>query len=335
MPVEFALRPRIRLREAAAPPRRARARLPKFALPALAYWAVIGGLVYEFVRHHDPLSAEGEAALAAPTAEAPTAEAPTALREWWRPLPVRPAQEPPAVAPAITEPAAAEPETQKPIPEPPLAELTAPPGDDAEPRNRELFDPEPSLTSEAPLATNLRAPRRARTRSAARQSPEPAPTRELELTPTLPQNNVGVPAPPLTFAPLEEPVPAHAFAPSPPATAPTTDPSRAAGTSGLPSCESAIAAASQDVDFSGGNRTADLPTQAIAVVLENGAWLASCNVPEHIALDVCVAIKGGHVVGASVTSRPADSALNNCVKRRASSLQFPYSPHLDVARTRF
>src|SRR6478609_8991758 len=54
MPVEFALRPRIRLREAPAPARRVRARLPKFALPAIAYWLAIGGLVYGFVRHHEP-----------------------------------------------------------------------------------------------------------------------------------------------------------------------------------------------------------------------------------------------------------------------------------------
>jgi hypothetical protein len=78
-----------------------------------------------------------------------------------------------------------------------------------------------------------------------------------------------------------------------------------------------------------------LPTQAIAAVLENGAWLSSCAVPEHTSLDVCVAIKGGRVVGASVTSRPANAALSACVKRRASSLQFPYSPHVDLARTRF
>ena len=75
--------------------------------------------------------------------------------------------------------------------------------------------------------------------------------------------------------------------------------------------------------------------QAIAAVLENGAWLNSCAIPEHTAIEVCVAIKGGRVVGASVTSRPADSALTSCVRRRASSLQFPYSPHLDLARTRF
>jgi len=70
-------------------------------------------------------------------------------------------------------------------------------------------------------------------------------------------------------------------------------------------------------------------------VLENGAWLNSCAVPEQTAIDVCVAIKGGRVVGASVTTRPPDATLANCVKRRAGSLQFPYSPRLDLARTRF
>ncbi len=118
-----------------------------------------------------------------------------------------------------------------------------------------------------------------------------------------------------------------------PPLSPAPAPSPVAG--GLPSCEAALASASQDVDFSGGNRAADLPTRAIAAVLENGAWLSSCAVPEHTAIDVCVAIKAGHVVGASVSSRPADSALNSCVKRRASALQFPYSPRLDLARTRF
>jgi len=103
----------------------------------------------------------------------------------------------------------------------------------------------------------------------------------------------------------------------------------------LPSCEAALASASEDIDFSGGNRAADLPTQAIAAVLENGAWLSSCAIPDQTTLDVCVAIQGGRVVGASVASRPTNSALNSCVKLRASSLQFPYSPHLDLARTRF
>jgi len=304
MPVEFALRPRIRLREAPAPARRARARLPKFALPALAYWLVIGGLVYEFVRHHTPSAPPGESEAAlAPLAPAP----PPTVREWWRPLPAPP----PTLAPS--EPTPAEPEV-------PLAALTEPPP--GEPAHEAPVEPAPdeaAAPTEAPLATT--------------PALRPAPRPRSESRPTRALNPVDEPAPSLpsisalALSPLTTPAPEAARAPlSAPAPA---------ASGGLPSCEAALAAASQDVDFSGGNRAADLPTQAIAAVLENGAWLSSCAVPEHTTLDVCVAIKGGHVVGASVTSRPGDSALSACVKRRASSLQFPYSPHLDLARTRF
>jgi hypothetical protein len=102
----------------------------------------------------------------------------------------------------------------------------------------------------------------------------------------------------------------------------------------LPSCEAAMASANQALDFSSGNRTADLPSEAIAAVL-NGPWISSCNVPESTAVEVCVAIRGGSVVGASVGTRPADPALRACLKRRARALQFPYSSRTDLARTRF
>src|SRR6478735_6205345 len=305
MPVEFALRPRIRLREEPAPARRARARLPKFALPALTYWLVIGGLVYEFVRHHDLIArpSETEAALV------PLPAAPPEVRPWWRPLPARPAPAPPP--PEAAEPPALEPSFEAPI-APPEIQAAIP-------------EPEPQLAVAEPPALELplrsepalRAPaKHAQPRNAAPElAPASAPA--LARSPT----------------PVKEREPARDLVPSPTSTLP--DPPRPAYASALPSCESALASASQDIDFSGNNRAADLPTQAIAAVLENGAWLASCAVPEHTALDVCVAIKGGHVVGASVTARPADAALSACVRRRASSLQFPYSPHLDVARTRF
>lgn len=328
MPVEFALRPRIRLRETPAPARRVRARLPKFALPALAYWLGIGALVYEYVNYHDSSAppAETETSLALPVASPPV------VRQWWRPLPAPAAPEHRPARPA--EPSVSEPELQAAPPEAPIAEFRA-----SEISTADLSDPElpatplaaqAPLATEAPHATNRRRARSAQAREAAPPLGGPTTAPEREVTP----DNVGVPAPPLVFAPLDEPVPAHAFTPTASPTRPA-DTSRVSGGSGLPSCESAATSASQDVDFSGGNRAADLPTQAIAAVLENGAWLTSCNVPERTALDVCVAIKDGRVVGASVYSRPADSALNNCVKRRASSLQFPYSPRLDVARTRF
>ncbi|MEI9936131.1 MAG: hypothetical protein WDO69_02790 [Pseudomonadota bacterium] len=276
MAVEFALRPRIRLREDPAPARRARPRLPKFALPALAYWLVIGGLVYAFVHHHDASAppAGVEAALE-PTTPPPR----PVVREWWRPTPAPASPPSPPIAERPTTPEARE-TLAAPVSEALLAEPSAPEAAHA---------PDPDRT--------LRPPR----------TPDPALRPAAHALPSDPD-----PVPPLSPAPAPSPV---------------------AG--GLPSCEAALASASQDVDFSGGNRAADLPTRAIAAVLENGAWLSSCAVPEHTALDVCVAIKGGHVVGATVTARPADSALGACVRRRASSLQFPYSPRLDLARTRF
>ena len=307
MPVEFALRPRIRLREEAAPARRARPRLPKFALPALIYWLVIGGLVYEFVRHHEPSALpEAEAALA-PIAPAP----PATVRPWWRPLPAPvapepspPMGEPPTTAPNASAAVEAIASIEAPLPEP-------------EP------EPEPPA-AEPPFRSRAHTlePTRARTRPRSRLA---------ESEPM----NWPVPSLSLPSTPTPASAPAAALAPAAPALAPAPAAALAPVASGLPSCEAALASASQDVDFTGGNRSADLPTQAIAAVLENGAWLSSCAVPEHTALEVCVAIKGGRVVGASVASQPADSALNQCVKRRASSLQFPYSPHLDLARTRF
>jgi len=309
MPVEFALRPRIHLREDPAPARRARPRLPKFALPALGYWLVMGGLVYEYVRHHDANAPtlEAEAALA-PVAPA----SPPAVRPWWRPLPapVAPARTAPTAEPSAPEPALVEAEPTEPaLTEPALVEPPPPDAPNAEP----------------PLARRSPEPAHARRLNAREPN---APAAAPHVSPPMP-----VPAPSLAsrdLLPSQRGTANESM--NAPALAPALPPSAA---SSLPSCEAALASASQDVDFSGGNRTADLPAQAIAAVLENGAWLSSCAVPDQTALDVCVAIKAGRVVGASVSSRPADAALNNCVKRRASSLQFPFSPHLDLARTRF
>ena len=78
MPLEFALRPRIRLRDDfAAPPRRSRLRLPRFALPILGYWLAIGGISYALVHAHDsadttPLADEPVAASRAASRRPPT-----------------------------------------------------------------------------------------------------------------------------------------------------------------------------------------------------------------------------------------------------------------------
>ena len=282
MAVEFALRPRIRLREGFAPPRRSRFRLPKFVLPVAAYWLAAAGITYAFVHSHDPA-----ATIAAQAAvdEAPFATEPTKRleRAWWQPTP----------APTATVESVAAPATESdpaPAPKPPTETETE------------------TETEAAPV-------------------PVPIPPTESTTTPEVARAPAELPRQ-VERMPRASSLPSPAPAPEPPAQG-------AHGSGSLPSCEAAVAASSQDVDFSQGNGTADLPTQVIAAVLENGAWLSSCNVPANTSLDVCVAIKSGNVVGATVVARPADSTVSTCVRRRASALQFPYSSHLDIARTRF
>ena len=300
MPLEFALRPRIRLRED-PPPRtarpRSRLRVPRFALPAALYWLAMGGICYGIIRLHDapepePLaeveqvSQEPEPSNAAPVIDAPPAQAAPAPEPSFEPVAAPAANPEPSLSPSV-------PSVEQ---EPPLAPV-APTRALSEDMSRAL------LASRAPA---LRAESALRQHALFRQETAPEASAALDSRP----------------AAVE---PRAAQAPALP---------RGNGSS-LPSCEAAAAAAVQDLDFASPDRTADLPSEAIAGVLENGAWLGSCALPSTTKLEVCVAIKGGRVIAATVTSRPSDPALNACVKQRAAALQFPYSTRVDVARTRF
>lgn len=286
MPVEFALRPRIRLREGFAPPRRPWLRVPRFVLPVAAYWLAAAGIVYAFVHSKNDAAAPS----AAEETAGRTATAAPSERAWWQPTPAPEAQ-PPSVQSEL----------------PPAAEPVAPPPS-APSSSVAIAETEAGLPAPTPHeAPEAEPPARVAPRPADRAPPTAAlAPREQEREP--------MPQPPVADPPARVAPAAHGS---------------------LPSCEAAAASANQDVDFSAGNRGADLPTSSIAAVLENGAWLSSCSLPSSTSLDVCVAIKGGNVVGVSVTSRPADSGVNACVARRAAALQFPYSPRLDIARTRF
>jgi hypothetical protein len=295
MPLEFALRPRIRLRDdSAAPPRRSRLRLPKLALPVLGYWLAIGGISYALVHAHDSPDtasvAEERGAVAEPQAN--------------------------VMAPALPS-----------EPEPTSLVAAAPPVTTAEPEPEPANAPMPPTVADEPEPLSFAAPHPSRTRT-------PREERALEHPIARAQNTLSED----DIAPLSAPFPAFE-SPSVPALDPPPSPSRAPETArsggSLPSCEAAAAAATQDLDFASSDRTADLPSSAIAGVLENGAWLSSCGVPAGTSLDVCVAIKGGRVSAATVVSRPANSSLNACVKQRAAALQFPYSSRVDIARTRF
>lgn len=296
MPLEFALRPRIRLREdlpQRAANRRTRWRVPRFALPAALYWAVMGGVCYGIIRLHD----------------APSSEALAEARE----LPSEPelSSDPAPVSDApVTEAGPAPEATVEQNPEPP---------------------PSPSVSAAPSLEDEQPAPRLHHRELGEEMSQALLTQREPAAAAAPRQRGLGHADQPLLSANLPETSQPEPSLPPPPAPSP---PARGFGSS-LPSCEAAAAAAVQDFDFASSDRTADLPSEAISGVLDNGAWLGGCSLPSSTHLDVCVAIKGGRVTAVTVTSHPADAALNACVKQRAAALQFPYSTRVDVARTRF
>jgi hypothetical protein len=318
MPLEFALRPRIRIAEGFAPPRRSRWRVPKLVLPIAAYWLTAAGITYELIHLHDPPTTPAtEQALAAPAAE-------PAARAWWEAPSAPETAARPVEAPSAPQPAPSTPLIVEPAPSAPLVA-------EEEPSAVELGAPPPSFS--AALETSRPQRRRGQTEpempaTAARErAPQPAPSeayvvgdtgtliRAEEIAPLTPDSAPG-PAP-------EPSAPTAALAPDSP------------DYGGLPSCEAAAATAQQDVDFAHRDSTPDLSREAIARVLDNGVWIARCDIPMSTAIELCVAIQNGKVIGVSVHSHPASAAINRCVKRRALGLHFPYSSRVDVAKTHF
>lgn len=275
MTVEFALRPRIRLREQTTRGRRSDWPLARLVLPVAGYWLAVTGIVYGLIhsRVSPPLlPAFDESALAAGSV---TATARTAPQRAPSQLVEVPAEHSPEASRESPQSAA----RARPAEDPPPS---APPASDSFER-----------TSRVSAATIGRAH-------------EP-PRQEIS-----------------TLSTSDESSPAR----------PTLAVIASRGTSALPSCEAALATANQEVDFTAGNNTADLPSQTIARVLD-GPWIEPCGVPQSTSVEVCVAIRGGSVVGVSVATVPADGTISTCIRRRAATLQFPYSPRLDIARTRF
>ncbi len=101
----------------------------------------------------------------------------------------------------------------------------------------------------------------------------------------------------------------------------------------LPSCERAAASFVDDRTAASGPK--DLAAGDFAAVLDNGSYLAPCNVPDSMTVKVCVAVQNGKAVGLTVATEPESSDVASCVRSEVAALEFPSHPKLDVARTTF
>ncbi len=157
-----------------------------------------------------------------------------------------------------------------------------------------------------------------------RLAPQPLPRVELRVSELPARVDSRTPERRLRPAPLEG------------VAARSTEPARAEPPpTSLPSCETAAASANETLDLRGAPGAPDLPREAFAAVLDDGAYLAACALPPGTALDICAAVQDGKVVGVSASTEPRNPALNACARRAVAGLRFPSNPRLDVTRTRF
>lgn len=80
---------------------------------------------------------------------------------------------------------------------------------------------------------------------------------------------------------------------------------------------------------------ADLTAADYAGVLNQGTYLAPCDVPESSHAQVCVAVQNGTAMGVTVSVDPSDPNIELCIARQVRALSFPSHPKMDVARVQF
>jgi hypothetical protein len=288
--------------------------LPPLALPAVGYWLAMGVLTYAFTQ----------------LGPYPLDEAVASERSL---APVPPAEAPP--------------------PEPSLAEAEPGLGHEAEPKSAEppLVDPGPPNSGEDLAATPASSEPRA-AEVARRDEPGPRERREVPLAASLPEP----PAGPLAFPEFTDSSPRRSrerggdgpridalferaddapppVAPSAPSAPPSGDEDAPRGP--ITSCEAAIARNNEQVSIGGPRGPADVTREAYASILQNGRYLARCQVPERSVVEICAAVKHGRAVGITVVSSPPSPGLNACVRGAVAGLKFPNNERLDVTHTRF
>jgi hypothetical protein len=353
MALQFALRPRIRLREETERPRTVQ--VPKVALPVGAYWLVMGLMTYGVSRAPAWLAASVDVPRELATGAADPVPLPPMTARTASGLSQDKGKTALELAPAWARGTAA------PDPEgsPRVAEPAVAPPAPSEFTTTEPADPEP-----VPALGDERRTNRPSRHAAHEERHSPPPEMPLANTPDdrgAPSTWPAVPGLPPARPERdhvgmrsalddlwEEPPehdpsrnasrhdPAHGDvvrdAPAPRA---TTRAALVAAGSRISSCESVLAQATDEIDMTRGRGAPDVSRDAYAAILERGSYLSACSVPGGTVVEVCAAVQQGRAVGITVVSRPFDARVNGCVRGAVASLAFPANARLDVTRTRF
>jgi hypothetical protein len=102
------------------------------------------------------------------------------------------------------------------------------------------------------------------------------------------------------------------------------------------SCEKAQDENMQTMNMTkGGSSKPDLTNDQLGAPMRTSSWFASCGLPDSANADICVAVKKGHVVGASVAVTPTNNRVAACIDQKARGIHFPVSDQLDVVHQKF
>jgi microcompartment protein CcmK/EutM len=101
------------------------------------------------------------------------------------------------------------------------------------------------------------------------------------------------------------------------------------------SCEKAIDENPQTVDFGKKNSKPDLTDAQLGAPMKSSGFFSGCGLPNSANADICVAVKQGKVLGASVNVTPKNNRVAACIDRSTRRLSFPQSDKLDVVHQKF
>jgi hypothetical protein len=73
----------------------------------------------------------------------------------------------------------------------------------------------------------------------------------------------------------------------------------------------------------------ELSNRELAAPMQRGAFITSCGAPDAMKVTVKIAIREGHVIGATVLTDPDDPAIAECIDRIVRDVQFPVSRRRD------
>jgi hypothetical protein len=106
------------------------------------------------------------------------------------------------------------------------------------------------------------------------------------------------------------------------------------GSSDGTTCEQAREQYTEEINV-GAGASADLKAEDFAAVLNNGTYLAPCDVPTASKVRICAAVQNGHAVGVTVQLDPPSPEMEVCVSGQVRQLAFPANAKMDFVNVNF